>query len=78
MARQQVHQQLQQMGQELEQATVRTREMVRHMERLQQDPEFAGSEQRLRQMEQLQQRLQNTMHEMEQVQAALRAMVGKQ
>jgi len=66
------------MGASMEQATVRMREMVRSMERLHQDPEFAGSEQRLRQMAQMQERLQNAMREMEQVQTALRAMIGPQ
>jgi hypothetical protein len=77
MVRQQAHQQLQQMGQEMEQATLRVREMVRNMERLHQDPEFTGSAERVRQMEQLQERIEGTMREMEQVQASLRAMIGQ-
>ena len=66
------------MGQEMEQAAVRVREMVRSMERLHQDPEFTGSGERLRQMERLQERLENTMREMEQVQVSLQAMIGRQ
>jgi len=78
MVRQQANQQLQQMGQEMEQATLRIRDMVRSMERLHQDPEFTGSAERIRQMDRLQERLTNTMREMEQVQASLRAMIGPQ
>jgi len=78
MARQQAHQQLRKTGRDMEQATMRVGEMVRNMERLHQDPEFTGSQQRMRQMDQLQVRLQNTMREMKQVQVGLRSMIGTQ
>lgn len=61
----------------MEQAALQLRQMTRTMERLQADPGFTGSEERLQQMERLQARLRGTMEEMEQMQIALRAMIGQ-
>jgi hypothetical protein len=62
----------QRMGQELEGAGERLQLMLREMERLCEDPEMERDRDRLRQMDQLQERLQLMIGEMDQTRETLR------
>jgi crotonobetainyl-CoA:carnitine CoA-transferase CaiB-like acyl-CoA transferase len=56
----------------MEQAGDRLRQMLREMDRLHQDPQFLQQQDRVRDMDQLQERVQNMVREMDHAQQALR------
>jgi len=65
------------MGQQMEQAGERLREMLRQMDRLHQDPELAGDRDRLRDMDRLRDRLRDMTRDLDQAHDALRKMIHK-
>lgn len=77
MVRENAMEQFRHMGQQMEQAGERLREMLRSMDGLHKDPALQGDRDRLREMDRLRDRLHDMQRDLDQAHDALRKMIHK-
>lgn len=76
MMQQHAQQHFQEMGQQMEEAGQRLHGMLKHLDEMQRDPQMHGDRNRMRQMDQLQDRLRRMVDEMDQAHGAFEKLVN--
>lgn len=77
MAQQRTHQQYEELGRQMEQATERVRDMLRQMDQINKDGTLLADQDRLRDFDRLRDRLHDMTRDMDQAHDALRQMIHK-